>query len=105
MNRLKDKVALIIGAGQAPGQTVGNGRATALRFAQEGASVFAVDSDLARAQATAQAVRDEGGQCVAFGADILDEQAIIAAVAACIEAFGRIDILHNNVGVAAGAGD
>jgi NAD(P)-dependent dehydrogenase (short-subunit alcohol dehydrogenase family) len=59
--RLKDKVAVIIGAGQSPGETLGNGRATVLRFAQEGARIFAVDRDLDSADETAALARAEGG--------------------------------------------
>jgi hypothetical protein len=55
--RLKDKVAVIIGAGQSAGETLGNGRATVLRFAQEGAEIFAVDRDLASANRTAALAR------------------------------------------------
>ena len=60
--RLKDKTAIIIGAGQSPGEGVGNGRATALRFAREGARVLAVDRDLASAQETAALVTAAGGK-------------------------------------------
>jgi len=105
MDRLKDKIALVVGAGQTPGTTIGNGRAAAVRFAQEGASVFAVDRDLARAVETADAITADGGRCVPFAADITVEDDIVQMVAACVEEFGRIDILHNNVGVAGAAGD
>jgi NAD(P)-dependent dehydrogenase (short-subunit alcohol dehydrogenase family) len=67
--RLRDKVAIVIGAGQSPGEGIGNGRATVLRFAQEGAKVMAVDRDLASARETAQLVEREGGECIAFEAD------------------------------------
>jgi NAD(P)-dependent dehydrogenase (short-subunit alcohol dehydrogenase family) len=105
MDRLKGKYALVVGAGQTPGTTIGNGRAVAVRFAQEGASVFAVDRDLARATATADAINQEGGHCVPFAADITVEADIVRMVQACMKEFGRIDILHNNVGVAGAAGD
>lgn len=105
MDRLKGKYALIVGAGQTPGTTVGNGRAVAMRFAEEGASVFAVDMDMARATATADAIKEAGGRCVPFAADITVEADIVNMVQACMNEFGRIDILHNNVGVAGAAGD
>ena len=98
--RLKDKVAVIIGAGQGPGEGLGNGRATALRFAQEGAKVLAVDRDLASAEETAKLA---GG--VAFEADVTKEHTLAAAIKAARERWGRIDILHNNVGVSVAGGD
>jgi NAD(P)-dependent dehydrogenase (short-subunit alcohol dehydrogenase family) len=69
--RLKDKIAVVIGAGQSPGEGIGNGRATVLRFAQEGARILAVDRDLAAAAATAALV--EGSECVPFEADVTRE--------------------------------
>ena len=68
--RLKDKVAVIIGAGQSPGETVGNGRATVLRFAQEGARIFAVDRDLDSANETAAMARAEGAESETARADV-----------------------------------
>src|SRR5262249_2754433 len=62
--RLKDKIAIVIGAGQSPGEGMGNGRATCLRFAQEGAKILAVDNRLASAEETATLVTKEGGACV-----------------------------------------
>jgi NAD(P)-dependent dehydrogenase (short-subunit alcohol dehydrogenase family) len=100
--RLKDKVAVIIGAGQGPGEGLGNGRATVLRFVQEGAKVLAVDRDLASAEETA---RLAGGECNAFEADVTKEPALAAAIQAALARWGRIDILHYNVGVSLGGGD
>ena len=71
--RLKDKVAVIIGAGQSAGETLGNGRATVLRFAQEGARIFAVDRDLNSADETAALARAEGGECETARADVVHE--------------------------------
>ncbi|MEE8418810.1 MAG: SDR family NAD(P)-dependent oxidoreductase, partial [Dehalococcoidales bacterium] len=68
--RLEGKTAIIIGAGQSPGEGMGNGRATALRFAREGAKVMAVDRDLGSAGETAAMVKEEGGDCFAFEADV-----------------------------------
>ena len=103
--RLKDKVAMVIGAGQKPGPTMGNGRATAILYAREGARVFAVDRNLESAQETMALIRNEGGEAYAFAADVTDESSLQAAVAACLDRWGRIDILHYNVGVSIAAGD
>src|SRR2546423_315194 len=100
--RLKDKIAVIIGAGQGPGEGLGNGRATAMRFVQEGAKVLAVDRDAASAGETAKLA---GGECIAFEADVTRERALAAAIKAAQERWGRIDILHYNVGVSLAGGD
>jgi NAD(P)-dependent dehydrogenase (short-subunit alcohol dehydrogenase family) len=71
--RLEDKVAIVVGAGQTPGETIGNGRATALLFAREGAKVLAVDRDLSSAKETEAMIRGEGGEASAFEADIVEE--------------------------------
>ena len=103
--RLADKVAVIVGAGQTPGATIGNGRATALLFAREGAKVWAVDRDLASAQDTVAMIEKEGGTAAAAAADVTDEAAIKAALDGCVAKWGRIDILHNNVGLSLAGGD
>ena len=103
--RLQGKTAIIVGAGQSPGEGLGNGRATALRFAQEGARVLAVDRDLGSAQATAAMVAGEGGECLAFQADATREETLAAAIREAMQRWGRIDILHNNVGVSIAGGD
>lgn len=104
--RLKDKVAVIIGAGQSPGQGMGNGRATALLFAREGAKVLAVDRDLASAEETAAlAVKEGKGTCAAFKGDVVREADMKAAVEEAVKRWGRIDCLHYNVGVSLGGGD
>lgn len=97
--RLAGKVAIVVGAGQTPGDTIGNGRATAILFAREGARVWAVDRDLTSAQETVDSILAEGGEAKAFAADATDEEDCRALAAGCVEAFGRIDILHNNVGI------
>jgi len=103
--RLVDKIAVVIGAGQGPGEGTGNGRATVLRFAQEGAKVLAVDRDLASAEETAGLVAKAGGTCVAFEADVTREATLSAAMAAAQARWGRLDILHYNVGVSIAGGD
>lgn len=103
--RLRGKVAVVIGAGQSPGEGIGNGRATVLRFAQEGARVMAVDRDPASAGETARMAEREGGECVAFEADVTREATLGAAIAAAHQRWGRIDILHYNVGVSIAGGD
>jgi NAD(P)-dependent dehydrogenase (short-subunit alcohol dehydrogenase family) len=102
--RLADKIAIVIGAGQGPGEGMGNGRATVLRFAQEGAKVLAVDRDLRSAEETA-AMAKPAGACVAFEADVTKEATLAAAIAHAKERFGRVDILHYNVGVSIAGGD
>ena len=103
--RLKDKIAIVIGAGQSPGEGMGNGRATVLRFAQEGAKVLAVDNNLGSAEETVAMVKQAGGECVAYAADVTREKALAEMVAAARERWGRIDILHYNVGVSIAGGD
>ncbi|WP_329133770.1 SDR family oxidoreductase [Streptomyces sp. NBC_01476] len=103
--RLEGKVAIIFGAGQLEGRTVGNGKAVALMFAREGAKVFCVDINKAGAQETVAAIRAEGGTAEAFEADVTDEDTVVAAVRTAYELWGSIDILHNNVGVSIAAGD
>lgn len=100
---LKGKVAMVIGAGQQPGATLGLGRATALAFAREGANMFLVDRDLAACEESARLCREMGVKAHAHAADIVSEDAVRELVSKCVEVFGgRIDVLHNNVGIAAG---
>lgn len=100
--RLKDKVAIVVGAGQTPGDTIGNGRATAILFAREGAQVVLVDRDLDSALETAAMIEAEGGKCIAIKADVTREDECKAFAQAAVETFGRIDVLHNNVGIGPG---
>jgi len=102
---LEGKTALVVGGGQTPGTTVGNGRATALLFGREGARVVVADRELARAEETAAQIRDAGGEAWATAADITDEATITAMVAFTVDVLGGIDILHNNVGVSLAGGD
>jgi NAD(P)-dependent dehydrogenase (short-subunit alcohol dehydrogenase family) len=103
--RLENKVAVIVGAGQSPGEGIGNGRATVLRFAREGARILAVDRSLDAAAETAALVTGEGFECVPFEADVTREAMLAAAMAEAMRRWGRIDILHNNVGVSVAGGD
>lgn len=100
--RLANKVAIVVGAGQTPGDTIGNGRATAILFAREGARVLVVDRDAASAHETQAMIAGEGGQASIFEADVTSENACRAMVEACLAVHGRIDVLHNNVGIGTG---
>lgn len=96
--RLKEKVAIVTGAGCiAPGW--GNGRATAVLFAREGAKVLAADINPGSAVETAEIIRSEGGECTVCETDVTRSDAVAKMVSACLDAYGRIDILHNNVGI------
>jgi hypothetical protein len=101
--RLHDKVAIVTGAGSV-GPGWGNGRAMAVRFAEEGAKVFACDRDPARLEETVARVKAAGGTLIAHACDVTDSASIAAMVAACLKAFGRIDVLVNNVGGSAPGG-
>jgi NAD(P)-dependent dehydrogenase (short-subunit alcohol dehydrogenase family) len=108
--RLAGKIAVVVGAGQGPGEGMGNGRATALRFAQEGAKVLAVDRNLESVTETARMATKEGaskdgGECVPCEADVTQERSLAAAIATAHKRWGRLDILHNNVGVSIAGGD
>jgi NAD(P)-dependent dehydrogenase (short-subunit alcohol dehydrogenase family) len=98
VSRLKDKVAIVAGAGSiAPGWS--NGKATAVLFAREGAKVFAVDRDLASVADTKAVIAHEGGECTVHQADVSVAAEVDAMVAACLAAYGRVDVLFNNVGL------
>jgi NAD(P)-dependent dehydrogenase (short-subunit alcohol dehydrogenase family) len=103
--RLKDRVAIVVGAGQSPGEGMGNGRATALTFAREGARVLCVDHNLASAQETVDMIGGERGATAAFKADVTSTAELKAMVDDAHSRWGRIDILHNNVGVSLAGGD
>jgi NAD(P)-dependent dehydrogenase (short-subunit alcohol dehydrogenase family) len=97
--RLEGKVAIVVGAGQTPGDTIGNGRATAILFAREGAQVIAVDRRLDSARETVDMIEAEGGKAVAVEADATSESACRELIENVVSSHGRIDILHNNVGI------
>src|SRR5205823_1342291 len=96
--RMKGKVVIVTGAGSS-GPGLGNGKAAAALYAREGAKVFAVDYRLEAAQETETAIRAEGGECTAFRTDVSKSDDVRAMAAACIEKYGQIDVLHNNVGI------
>lgn len=102
-DRLKGKIALIMGAGSV-GPGWGNGRAMAVRFAEEGAKVFGVDIDLARMKETVERVQDIGGEIEVATCDVTQSSQIANVVRQCEEKWGRIDILVNNVGGSAKGG-
>lgn len=102
--RMAGKVAIVVGAGQAAGGTIGNGRAIALLLAREGARVLLVDRDLDSARATQTMIAAEGGESDVALADVTDESSVAPIASRCLDAFGRIDILVNNVGTGVGDG-
>src|SRR6202046_3654297 len=103
--RLQDRIAIVVGAGQGPGEGMGNGRATALTFAREGARVLCVDHHLASAQETVDMITAKDGTAAAFKADVTKNAELKAMVENAHARWGRIDILHNNVGVSLAGGD
>jgi NAD(P)-dependent dehydrogenase (short-subunit alcohol dehydrogenase family) len=100
--RLEGRKAIIVGAGQTPGETIGNGRAMALTFAREGAEVMCVDRFIESAQETVDMVVNEGGRAAAFRADVTNWNECAAIAAEGRARMGRIDILVNNVGTGRG---
>ena len=94
----KDKVALVSGAGSS-GPGWGNGKATAVLFAREGAKVLAADLKLDAAVETKRIIESEGGICMAVAGDVCPADHVTAIVDTCLTAFGRIEVLHNNVGI------
>lgn len=102
--RLEGKIAVVVGAGQTPGATIGNGRATALRFAQEGAGLVLVDRRRDSAEETLALVREQGGDGFVVEADVTREADCRAIIEACMSQYGALDVLHNNVGIGAGDG-
>ncbi|MFO1195911.1 MAG: glucose 1-dehydrogenase [Burkholderiaceae bacterium] len=96
--RLQGKVAIVVGAGSI-GRDVSNGAAAAIVYAREGAKVLCVDRDAAAARETVERIAAEGGAASAFEADVRDAARLRAMVAQCVALHGRVDVLHNNVGV------
>ena len=102
MTRLLGKTAVVVGSGQTPGETIGNGRATAILLARQGARLLLVDRDAASAEETRAMIEGAGGQASVYQADITVEEECAALAAASTAALGHIDILHNNVGIGIG---
>lgn len=101
--RLEGKTAIVAGAGsRGPGW--GNGKATAVLFAREGARTVAVDVNPAAAEETRDIIAAEGGECIVAVADVTDDAAVAAAVDTAVSRYGGVDILHNNVGIVIGGG-
>ena len=100
--RLRGKVIVLVGAGQQPGRTIGNGRATAIRFAREGAELILVDRDADALAATVADVEAEAAHAASVVVDVTADDAPDRVVGAAIDRYGRIDVLHNNVGIGAG---
>lgn len=100
--RLAGKKAIIVGAGQTPGSTIGNGRAMAILFAREGAEVMCVDRELSRAEDTVAEIAREAGKATAFHADVSTRAGCEALIEEGAARMGRIDILVNNVGIGTG---
>ncbi|WP_420348935.1 SDR family NAD(P)-dependent oxidoreductase [Pelagibius sp.] len=101
--RLDGKVAMVVGAGSS-GPGWGNGKAAAVLFAREGAALCCVDINAAAAEETAEIIRGEGGDAEALQADVSQATDVAATVAQCLERYGRIDVLDNNVGILAVGG-
>src|SRR6266404_1055584 len=100
--RLQGKIAIIVGAGQSAGETIGNGRAMAVLFARHGAQVLCVDRDLASATETVAMIAKEGGSAAPFRADVSVDVDCAAVIAEAKSRWGRIAILVNNVGIGGG---
>ena len=96
--RLKNKVAIVTGAGSV-GPGWGNGKATAVLFAREGAKIFGVDINLSAAEETKSIIQQEGGACTVMKVDVSSPDEVKSMVDQCIKTYSRIDILHNNVGI------
>ncbi|MFQ5873537.1 MAG: SDR family NAD(P)-dependent oxidoreductase [Dehalococcoidia bacterium] len=96
--RLEGKVAIVTGAG-ARGQVMGNGKATAILFAREGARVLLVDRIEEPVDETAELITSEGGEASVFVADVTGSDQCQNMVDTAASRYGRLDILHNNVGI------
>jgi NAD(P)-dependent dehydrogenase (short-subunit alcohol dehydrogenase family) len=103
--RVEGKAAIVVGGGQTPGETIGNGRATAIVLAREGARVIVADRRLESAEETVDIIRGKGGEAWAVQADITEEASVQRLIDAGVQRLGRLDILHNNVGASLALGD
>lgn len=100
--RLAGRTAIVAGAGQTPGETIGNGRAIAVLFARAGAEVLCADFRLDRAEETAAQIREEGGRAEAITVDVRDRGSCAELIAGAAARWEKIDILVNNVGIGGG---
>jgi NAD(P)-dependent dehydrogenase (short-subunit alcohol dehydrogenase family) len=96
-DRLRGTVAIVTGAGSVPGEGIGNGKATAVVYAREGASVMLVDINPEAARETKRMIEKEGGRSIVFEGNVADPKSCQSMAEECLKAYGRIDILHNNV--------
>jgi NAD(P)-dependent dehydrogenase (short-subunit alcohol dehydrogenase family) len=103
--RVEGKVGIVVGGGQTAGQTIGNGRATAILLAREGARVVVADRRLESAEETVKMIRDEGGEAVAVATDATSEASVRELMALTLARYGKLDFLHNNVGASIALGD
>jgi NAD(P)-dependent dehydrogenase (short-subunit alcohol dehydrogenase family) len=103
--KLDGKVVVLLGAGQTEGETLGNGRAASLAYAREGAYVFAADRNMGSALETVSMIEAEGGKAVAAELDVTDEAGVRTLLQDVEAQQGRLDILHNNVGISLAGGD
>lgn len=101
--RVKNKVVIVTGAGST-GSGIGNGKASSIVYAREGAKVLLVDYRVEAAESTKKIINDEGGECAIFQADVTKSEDCQKMIDYCIKEFGRIDILHNNVGITKAGG-
>ena len=103
--RVENKIAIVIGAGQTPGDTIGNGRATAILLAREGAKVVVADQDLISGQGTVDMIIAEGNEANFEVVDAVSEDSVKTLISRIKKNYGTIDILHNNVGASLALGD
>ena len=103
--RLKGKVAIVTGAGQRPGEGIGNGRATALLFAREGAKVVLANRSIASVEDTRDLIRGEGFNAECIESDVSNESDCSALIDAAVSMYERVDIVHNNAGIALADGN
>ena len=96
--RVDGKIAIVTGSGSV-GTGIGNGKAAALVYAREGAKVVLSDLNLGSAEETQQIIEKEGGDCIVVQADVSNSKDCATLVSNTIQHYGRIDILHNNVGI------
>ena len=103
--RVEGKVVIVVGGGQTPGETIGNGRATAILLAREGAQVVVADQNLSSTQETVDMIGTQERDSVAMAVDVTSEEAVRELIDGVVARYGRLDILHNNVGAGLSLGD